>query len=262
MPSDELPITGYLDRFSHRPGERFIAHVSARDATPFRVQLQRVISADPNPAGPGMRLEDLSSHLDIEVEGRRQPIHLGSYARVEPAPAAEAGTARTYTVLAYPGVLNRTQAVIAQADTAHVDHARDRPRGRRGDACVARRIADRRNGNRTQDEPLVSAMGQHRSCGRSGAGRPSAARRRGLGNQRSHRDGPASAVGRHAADRGRACRRTPRPLHRQDRSAACWPAGARPAPKTRRSWRRGISPGVSARRPSPTPARKPATARW
>jgi N,N-dimethylformamidase len=117
VPSDELPITGYLDRFSHRPGERFTAFVSVPEATPFRVQLQRVISADPNPAGPGMRLEDQSRHLDIEVQGRQQAIHLGSYARVERAPAADADAARTYTVLAYPGVLKQTQAVIAQADT-------------------------------------------------------------------------------------------------------------------------------------------------
>ena len=34
MAEAELPITGYLDRFSHRPGETFIAHVSLREPAP------------------------------------------------------------------------------------------------------------------------------------------------------------------------------------------------------------------------------------
>jgi N,N-dimethylformamidase len=116
--SDQLPITGYLDRFSHRPGETFTAYVSVRDATPFRVQLQRVVSADPNPAGPGMRFDDLSRHLDRKVAGKHQPIRLGSYARIEPAPSAAADAARTYVAIVYPGVLDRAQAVMAQEDTA------------------------------------------------------------------------------------------------------------------------------------------------
>ncbi len=118
MRSDELPITGYLDRFSHRPGEEFAAYVSVRDATPFRVRLQRVICADPNPAGPGMRLEAMPQHLDREIPGERQEIHPGSYARISPAPAAQAGAARTYTVLAQAGVVGRAQAVMAQEDDA------------------------------------------------------------------------------------------------------------------------------------------------
>ena len=54
----ELPITGYLDRFSGRPGETLAAHVSVHAGGSYRARLARVICADPNPAGPGMRFED------------------------------------------------------------------------------------------------------------------------------------------------------------------------------------------------------------
>jgi N,N-dimethylformamidase len=114
--TDELPITGYLDRFSHRPGENFTAFVSVQDGTPFRATLQRVICGDPNPSGPGLRLEESSAHLDIEVPGRHQAIHPGSYGIVDPAPSADPMGARTYCVLVFPGIPDRTQAVMAQED--------------------------------------------------------------------------------------------------------------------------------------------------
>ena len=62
----ELLITGYLDRFSHRPGETFSAYVSAPDGGTCRAKLVRVLSGDPNPKGPGIRFLDLSSIFDRE----------------------------------------------------------------------------------------------------------------------------------------------------------------------------------------------------
>jgi len=35
----ELPITGYLDRLSARPGESIVAHVSVAAGTPYRARL-------------------------------------------------------------------------------------------------------------------------------------------------------------------------------------------------------------------------------
>jgi len=81
-----LPITGYLDRFSHRPGEEFIAHVSLREHATYEARLLRVISGDPNPAGPGMRFEDLSSVFAASFDGWPQPVSLGSYALIEKGP--------------------------------------------------------------------------------------------------------------------------------------------------------------------------------
>ncbi len=87
----ELPVTGYLDRFSHRPGERFHAKVSARDGGTVRARLVRVISGDPNPDGPGLRFEDLSHRFDISFAGERQAIQSGSCVVVPRAPRRDAG---------------------------------------------------------------------------------------------------------------------------------------------------------------------------
>jgi N,N-dimethylformamidase len=114
MHDAELPITGYLDRFSHRPGESFTAQVSLRDPGQYRARLVRVISGDPNPDGPGMRFEELSHRFDETFTGRRQPIRLGSYGIVEHGPTREATAAVTWTVLARPGVLRGEPAVLSE----------------------------------------------------------------------------------------------------------------------------------------------------
>ncbi|MBR0652893.1 LamG domain-containing protein [Roseomonas terrae] len=110
-PPAELPITGYLDRFSHRPGEHFAAHVSVRDGGEARARLVRVISGDPNPAGPGLRFEDLSHRFDITFAGRRQEIRLGSHAVVPRAPRRGPGPL-TWTALMWLGALPQEEAVV------------------------------------------------------------------------------------------------------------------------------------------------------
>jgi N,N-dimethylformamidase len=67
----ELPITGYLDRLSCRPGESLAVKVSVRDAGACRVTLERLISADPNPNGPGLRIEDFAAQFTQDFQGRR-----------------------------------------------------------------------------------------------------------------------------------------------------------------------------------------------
>jgi N,N-dimethylformamidase len=113
----ELPVTGYLDRFSHRPGEVFTAFVSLREGSEYQVRLVRVVSGDPNPNGPGSRLEDLSERFDRAFTGGRQPIALGSYGIVERGPVGGAGTARTWSVLVYP-TLPETEGVVFSEQTA------------------------------------------------------------------------------------------------------------------------------------------------
>lgn len=115
-----LPITGYLDRFSHRPGETFTAHIGVRTPGPARASLVRVISGDPNPAGPGLRFEDLSSVFATDFQGTHQPIALGSYARIEPAPASNPTTPRTWTALIQPGLPHVTRTVLAESDATAI----------------------------------------------------------------------------------------------------------------------------------------------
>src|SRR5574340_767130 len=110
----EIPITGYLDRFSHRPGETFIAYVSLREPGPYRARLVRVRCADPNPEGPGMRFEDLAQVFDRSLEGPRQEVRLGSHGIVERAPGRSAHAPCTWTVLVQAGVPEQPAAVLAE----------------------------------------------------------------------------------------------------------------------------------------------------
>ena len=102
MSNVELPVTGYLDRFSHRPGEVFTAFVSLCQGSAYRARLVHVVSGDPNPAGPGMRLDDLSHRFDRQIAGHRQPIALGSCGIVERGPVAGPGTPRTWSIFVCP----------------------------------------------------------------------------------------------------------------------------------------------------------------
>jgi N,N-dimethylformamidase len=96
----ELPITGYLDRFSHRPGERFAAKVSVPGGGAAQARLVRVISGDPNPEGPGLRFEDCSAQFEHAFEARHQPIRRGSYARIATPPQRAPGPC-TWSALAF-----------------------------------------------------------------------------------------------------------------------------------------------------------------
>ena len=114
MSDKELPITGYLDRFSHRPGETFTAFVSVRDGGAYRARLVRVLSGDPNPNGPGMRFEDLSQRFDQSLTGRRQAIVLGSCGIVRSGPRRNTGDACTWTVVVRPGLAHAGQVLMSE----------------------------------------------------------------------------------------------------------------------------------------------------
>lgn len=110
----ELPITGYLDSFSHRPGETFSAFVSVAGDGTYRARLVRVLSGDPNPNGPGMRFEDLSHRFDQTFACRRQPIHPGSYGIAEIGPVRDAEAPCTWTVLVRPGLADAGQTLLSE----------------------------------------------------------------------------------------------------------------------------------------------------
>ncbi|MFM7611286.1 MAG: N,N-dimethylformamidase beta subunit family domain-containing protein, partial [Alphaproteobacteria bacterium] len=110
----ELPITGYLDRFSARPGESLAVKISVPSGARYRARLRRVISGDPNPAGPGLRFEDLSARFDAQFQGRHQPIRLGSYALIPKAPKRAAGPVTWTALVWFQAQPNAEAAVISE----------------------------------------------------------------------------------------------------------------------------------------------------
>src|SRR6516162_11452419 len=80
-----VPLIGYLDRFSARPGERIAVKVSSQSDHPYQADLVRIIHADANPAGPGIKLEEIAADFAGAYVSRFQPVHLGSCGVVTPA---------------------------------------------------------------------------------------------------------------------------------------------------------------------------------
>ncbi len=97
-----IPLTGYTDRLSAAAGERIAFKVSSAAAGPYRASLARVVHADPNPAGPGVKMVDLASRFAIERPSRIQPLALGSYARVDAAAALPITGPLTVVALIWP----------------------------------------------------------------------------------------------------------------------------------------------------------------
>ncbi len=73
-----VPLIGYTDTFSARAGGRIAVKVSSASDAPYQADLVRLFSADPNPNGPGMRMEPVPAAFAGSYPSRWQPIHAGS----------------------------------------------------------------------------------------------------------------------------------------------------------------------------------------
>ena len=74
-----IPLIGYTDRLSGRPGDTIEFKVSSRYQAPYDAALVRIICADPNPAGPGMIEAPVDSDLNGTYPSRLQPFYPGSH---------------------------------------------------------------------------------------------------------------------------------------------------------------------------------------
>jgi N,N-dimethylformamidase beta subunit-like protein len=112
-----LPLTGYADRFSVAPGETIAFKVSSVASTPYRAHLVRLISGDPNPAGPGLKEEPVPAPFAASYPSRVQPVPLGSYLRVPDAPALRRLQSFTVVATIWPTTPDRgRQGVVTRHD--------------------------------------------------------------------------------------------------------------------------------------------------
>jgi N,N-dimethylformamidase len=73
-----VPLIGYVDRFSARPGERISVKVSSQLGDPYRADLVRIVHGDANPAGPGLKFDEIAAPFAGTYPSRFQPVHAGS----------------------------------------------------------------------------------------------------------------------------------------------------------------------------------------
>ena len=78
-----IPLIGYADTMSVRPCGRIAFKVSSRLDGPYRADLVRIISGDPNPAGLGLIEHPVTATFAGEYPSRTQSISAGSYAMVD-----------------------------------------------------------------------------------------------------------------------------------------------------------------------------------
>ena len=85
-----IPLVGYADRLSVRPGETIRFHVSnGTGAEVVPPSIVRVISADVNPAGPGIRTVAVDATVRPIAPCQPQSVAPGSYAQANLGAALE-----------------------------------------------------------------------------------------------------------------------------------------------------------------------------
>jgi len=109
-----LPITGYLDRVSARPGEQIAAQISAQGGGTYEADIVRIVSADPNPAGPGLIYQPCDFGLAPNYPAHHRDIDLGSYALIPADPSFTAHD-MLFTTSVQPWLLTDEISVIASA---------------------------------------------------------------------------------------------------------------------------------------------------
>ena len=107
-----VPLIGYCDRITARPGERLAVKVSSASGGPYHADLVRIRHADPNPDGPGMKLLPLPAAFAGTYPSRVQAVHQGSYGRA--AGALDLGRDFTLLLRVQPRLLgDAAQTLVA-----------------------------------------------------------------------------------------------------------------------------------------------------
>jgi len=114
-----LPLAAYADRLSARPGETLEFKVANRTGAPVSARVVRVISADPNPAGPGIVLERLDMPVEKVCEPTAHDVPLGSYAEVDATRCLTGLADFTLVLTVLPTLIGRTEQCLVSWLTDH-----------------------------------------------------------------------------------------------------------------------------------------------
>ena len=112
-----LALTGYVDRFSAAPGGTLAFKVSSTLGEDYTADLVRIRCADPNPAGPGLKILPVDLPFGGRFPSRFQPVHLGSYGRIDTPAELVDVPVLTLTAIIWPTLPERgPQAVLTVGD--------------------------------------------------------------------------------------------------------------------------------------------------
>jgi N,N-dimethylformamidase len=133
---DEL--IGYTDRWSAAPGEVVALHASAT-ADEVALDLVRVRHGDPNPEGPGLRVETVPSELAGNYQVAEQPIRAGSYAVLSAADVGAPAASLSIWAWTLRPAAGHPQTLVVRGDVGIFLDPAGIPAARIGDTVI---IAD------------------------------------------------------------------------------------------------------------------------
>ncbi|MDT8326756.1 MAG: N,N-dimethylformamidase large subunit [Roseovarius sp.] len=109
----DLPLLGYVDRLSARPGETLSFKVSSTASHPFSARLVRSISADPNPEGPGIIEQDASAFFAPQsFASIHRPFAAGSYGVAQDVVRAAPEASITLSAIVFPTLITGTVQTV------------------------------------------------------------------------------------------------------------------------------------------------------
>src|SRR5690606_32896913 len=110
----QTELIGYPDRWSVAAGEAIRFMVST-DAPSYNVSFVRLIHADDNPAGPGIKEEQIDAPHVGRQAGRKQITRTGSYIEVPASPTLAALTSFTLQAWIFPTLpgQGKAQTILA-----------------------------------------------------------------------------------------------------------------------------------------------------
>ncbi len=112
-----LPLTGYAERLSARPGQTLRFHVANATGTAVSACVVRVCCADANPAIGGIKTEPVAIDVTTLAEPSPQSVPAGSYAVVGPMGMLNQVSDCTFSLQIHPTLeLTRRQVIMSCLD--------------------------------------------------------------------------------------------------------------------------------------------------
>ena len=109
-----IPLIGYVNQLSGRPGDTLQFKVSSTSKKPFKARLIRIRCADPNPEGPGIREDEINTPFEGEYSSQYQKVNIGSYGIVKNVKKLEKLKSYTLSVKIWPTLpIGKRQIIIS-----------------------------------------------------------------------------------------------------------------------------------------------------
>lgn len=136
---DGNELIGYTDRWSAPPGQEIRLHASSTYSE-AQIDVVRLLHGDPNPAGPGLRMEEVASKVDGTYPMSHNRLQAGSYAVCSPEFAGPPSRLMSVWLWTLKPSSGRRQTIFCRGDVRLYLDENGVPTAQIGTALVAAAI--------------------------------------------------------------------------------------------------------------------------